>query len=408
VIGKARVTPMKAIATSPCPSEARSAAALRLALIGDPGSDAVLVFQRALREAGCAQAHVVDYREALRDPGEALGRVPAGSLLRLDSPGRAEDLRRALIARGVERGSGDPLAQGLHPEGARMVQPPAWARGFADLLRQLEAAAAERGLRWVQAPRSVIACFDKLCCERVLARARVALSRSLGRIASFDQLRARMAQAGLARVFIKPRFGSSASGCIALASSVGRGGRRYRAHTTVELATRDGRVYPYNTRTIRVIDGEAEVARLIAALAGHALIAQEWVPKAGFAGQSADLRVLWLDGALAHGVLRTGRGPMTNLHLGGQRHGLQALRARVEAGVWQRLEQDCARVAGALPGMLHLGIDVALLAGLRAHRVLEVNAFGDRLHGVLQEGCTPQALQVRALRRRWEGEIATC
>ena len=64
--------------------------------------------------------------------------------------------------------------------------------------------------------------FDKRRCHARLAEAGVPVPPALPAVRGYDELRARMAEAGRDRVFVKPAHGSSASGVVALQTAPGR------------------------------------------------------------------------------------------------------------------------------------------------------------------------------------------
>ena len=335
-----------------------------------------------------------DYRRLLGEGSDSLRPVASGAIVRLESPGTASDIHLALARKGLESDpSADPLQQTLHASFSQMVPPRAWALGWQALLGELASVMREEGGRWLQDPKQVATCFDKPAAREVIAHSGVPTPRQLGPISSFEDLRTRMRDAGVGRVFVKLRHGASATGCVAVASSRGR----FRGVTTVALAREGGTWFPFNSLRLRRLDGEMAVARVVDLLSDHGMFAEAWVPKAVLGGRSVDLRVLVLDGALAHAVVRLGAGPMTNLHLGNQRAPVEALRDQMALGVWERIEGSCRAVAQAFAKMQYVGVDVAVTSGLRGHRVLEVNAFGDELNHVLHGGLAPHEAQVACL-----------
>ena len=127
---------------------------------------------------------------------------------------------------------------------------------------------------------------------------------------------------------------------------------------------------------------------------------EEWVPKAGMHGRTFDLRVVVIGGRMRHTLMRLSRGPMTNLHLLNERRDTDALREQM-GETWQALAETAGKVAGCFPCTLHFGLDVAVAPGLRSHRVLEVNAFGDLLKGALHEGRNTYESQLQAVGEGW-------
>jgi hypothetical protein len=104
-------------------------------------------------------------------------------------------------------------------------------------------------------------------------------------------------------------------------------------------------------------------------------------------------------GQARHVVVRMGKGPMTNLHLGNQRGDLSAVLAGMAPEAWQAARQTCERAAAVFPGSLLLGVDLLIAPDFRDHAVLEANAFGGLLPGALSEGEDTYEAEVRAVLR---------
>ena len=133
---------------------------------------------------------------------------------------------------------------------------------------------------------------------------------------------------------------------------------------------------------MRTYESETEVAALVDALAPDGLHVEAWLPKASIGGRAFDLRVVVVAGTPTHAVVRTSRHPMTNLHLGGARGDLSAVRERLGEDGWRRALEICARAAACFPGSLMVGVDLLVGVGGRRLAVAEVNAFGDLLPGL--------------------------
>ncbi|MEV7936828.1 STM4014 family protein [Kitasatospora sp. NPDC088264] len=327
----------------------------RLTVLGNPGHRRVTLFAAAARAAGLPEPAVLPWLDVLR--GDY--RLPEDGLLRIESPGE-----EALV---------DELLRGpaLGPSYAptRVEGTAAWYAGVTAALREL---AGRPGVRLLGDPGEIAVMFDKRRAHALLAAAGVPVPRALGgEVTGWEQLRGRLATAGLRRVFVKPAHGSSASGVTAL--QFGPRGQ-VLATTSVELA--DGLLH--NSLRVRQYRGEREVAEIIDRLAPDGLHVEQWIPKAAQSGRSADLRVVVVAGRATHAVVRTSAQPMTNLHLGGARGSLDL--AREAAGpAWPALLETAERAAACFPGSLMVGVDVLPTAGWRRALVGEVNAFGDLL-----------------------------
>lgn len=331
---------------------------LRLAVVGNPDNRRVRLFAQAAVGAGFAAPRIVPWLDVLRGGGADFA---PGEVVRLDSPGEHPEVDRLL------RGTDDPTrVEG----GAR------WYAGFTAAVRTL------RGGVRLDDPDELAVLFDKRRCHEVLERAGVPVPQSPtggGAVAAvavavrgWAHLRELMREHGMPRVFVKPAHGSSASGVVALETA---GGGRLRATTSVESV--GGRLF--NSLRVRRIGAEAEVAALVDALAPDGLHVERWLPKASVDGRVVDLRVLVVAGRATHAVVRGSRWPMTNLHLGGVRGDLAAVRAAAGPAGWGAALRVCEQAAACFPGTLAVGVDLLPAPGWRDFAVAEVNAFGDLL-----------------------------
>jgi glutathione synthase/RimK-type ligase-like ATP-grasp enzyme len=401
-------------------------------VIGNPENRRVPMWQAAVRNTGRPESVVVSYAELLQGVVDLRPLLRQADVIRLESPGESTDVERLLILRGAARAGRDDvcpqrLAAALADHG-RIVHPGLWADGYRDVLSELallrvgddrEGQAPDEpqsvnGLnlspgsagaatshadtscvnRWLSDPGEVRVMFDKPECQRRLESAGVAVPRAFAPVGGYEQLREVMREAGCSRVFVKSPGGSSASGVVALHA----GSSRISAVTSVEIATDADGVRLYNSLRVRRYEDEHLIAALIDGLAADgSLHVEEWVPKAGFAGRTFDLRIVVIGGEPQHVVMRTSRVPLTNLHLGNRRGDLAALRRAVPEARWDAALESCRRVAELFPGCLMLGIDLGLTPGFRKHFVVEVNAFGDLLPGVLHEGRDTYEAQVATI-----------
>jgi glutathione synthase/RimK-type ligase-like ATP-grasp enzyme len=351
---------------SPSPSN-------RITVVGNPDNRRFELFRAAVRAAGLPDPHVIAWRDIAAGASVAL---TEGSLVRLDSPGEDAEVDRLL------RGAASPAAHG------EIVGLAAWYGGFGRALRRIAALAAEAGATLLQDPDEILTMFDKRACHARLAAQGIPVPPALAGIQSYADLRAAMDSAGWHRVFVKPTHGSSASGVVALGIRDGR----VRARTSVEVE--GGRLF--NSLRVREYRDPGRIKSIVDSFAHDGLHVERWFPKAGLGGRVVDLRVVVVAGRPTHAVVRSSRGPMTNLHLGGGRGDLCALRERAGDAYTEAME-TCARVGAEFPGTLHVGVDLMFSPDWRHHAVAEVNAFGDLLPGLVVGGRDTYAEQVAAL-----------
>jgi glutathione synthase/RimK-type ligase-like ATP-grasp enzyme len=378
---------------------------LRVVTIGNPSSGRIVAFQGALERAGQPTSAVVSYLDLIQDRVALDRTMREGDLLRIESPGQEFEVEKQLIALGA-RVDDEPGASRIGCEEAlqlpfdkgRIWFPRQWFLGFRKLLRGIDRqrAACPEHLA-MNPPSEIEVMFDKPRCHGLLTKLGVSCPPTLGLVRSYDELRQRMRETRISRVFVKLAHASSASGVVALAI----GPRNVVAYTTAEVIHELGEVRLYNSRSIRRIEDEREVAVLVDTLAREGVQVERWVPKASIDGFVFDLRVVVIAGKARHVVVRSGRGPLTNLHLKNQRDDPSKLRAVMPRGEWDAAMNEAERASSAFPNSLHAGVDLLIAPGYRRRSILEVNAFGDLLHGVSDRGLSTHDAEIEELLGGW-------
>ena len=70
--------------------------------------------------------------------------------------------------------------------------------------------------------------------------------------------------------------------------------------------------------------------------------------------------------------------------------------AAMGAGKLNEIKELAEKTAACFPASLYMGIDILVTANLRKTVVLEINAFGDLLPGLLDKGETCYEAQIKA------------
>lgn len=375
---------------------------MRFLVIGNPSNRRLLGFEAATRSEGHT-CDLVSWQDVLA--GSDWAESARGAIVKFDSPGEDFDLERALLrlGAGVEEQE-HPGARFLSAEEAtalpydhgRIRAPRQWYRGFRALLQRCEQDLAGLEPRLLlNHPAEIALLFDKARCHSALSGAGVAVPEATAPVSSYEELRAELERLGWARVFVKLKSGSSASGVVALEVRQGR----VQARTSAELVNEGGQARLYNSLRIRRYRGEREVSQLVDLLAAEGVHVERWIPKASLEGGACDLRVVVVGGRARQVVVRQSRSPMTNLHLGNRRGDLSAFQARLGASGWRDLEALAVSACAPFQG-LYAGVDVLVDSSWRRQAVLEINAFGDLLPGVEHEGEGCYLAEVREAARR--------
>lgn len=318
-------------------------------VIGDPQSNRLGFYREARRRLGLVPAAEATWEQVLA------GGVGGGwDSVRLESPGKCPHLERRFLE-AAEGPALPPVARG------RLVAPARWFAGFRWALDSLDPS-----WPFVNHPVDVLTMFDKRSCHARLSASGVPVPDALDDIRSYEDLRLRMAASGWSRAFVKVFCGSSCSGTLAYS---------LRGDCGLAPLERVGPGVYYNSRRVRRYSGEV-LREIVDWLCRQGVHVERWLDKAVLDGLPYDLRVVVIGGQPCHVVARRGRTPMLGLHLGA---------ARGAPGWLPWLPALAAQVAALFPRSHYFGMDV-LVDRAGQPRVLEVNAFGDLLPGLLWRG----------------------
>jgi hypothetical protein len=373
----------------------------RFVLIGNPSSRRVAHFANAVVSGGCPPPRLISWLDLARQGPALLESLPDGPLLlRMDSFGEDFEVERALLERGylAVHAMGGPSVldprevASLRFERGRILAPRQVHEGFLSVLSDLEQVLARRpGWRVLTPLPAVREMFDKGATSKTLSALGIPVARSLEAPATARALRAQLREAHIQAAWVKLACGSSAS-CLALWEL----GRSSETLITTMERTPQGL---FNSRRVRRYARPADIEHLVDFVLREGAHVEENVPKATLRDRWIDCRVVAVAGAEEHIVLRSSRYPITNLHIGAVRGDLSMLAGRCPDEILHDALASCRRILQHYDA-LHVGVDLAFTRGFRSHAVLEVNAFGDFVHGLtLGEGGV-YASELRALTHR--------
>lgn len=367
----------------------------KIVILGPSGGRRVEAIEQAARRHGVDTVLTVNYADLARSADALAEVLSPDTWLRYESPDGDLDAFRALYGAGAsiseERGysvlHGAALQDVLETPGS-LGAPAQLAFGLDALLSQAQRIARCSGARLSADSGEISLSYDKTACNKRLGDDGVSVPKALKAPDCYDELMTQLRSIPGRRLFLKLRHGSGAAGTIALAA--GPGGRMTGYTPLILAAPKDLR----STKKIRKVTDPDEMCAIVSMLLPLGIHVEPWVPKAGIAGGTCDLRHVQVRGHPPFSVLRISRHPITNLHLDAERAPADRL--------WQRMAPDhkadiattTAKVLKVFPGTQMLALDVAVLNDYRRHVVLEVNAFGDHLRRMTVNGSTPQDQQV--------------
>ncbi len=360
----------------------------RFVILGNPESRRVTLFQAALTRQQLPSAQVVSWLQFLSEGAPGFG--SGSALVRVDSFGENFEVQRRLLERG-----GVPGARTLEERHGEVFEPARAHEGFRAALRHLEGLFAEQP-QWdvLNVPSEIDELFDKRRTSRRYRDAGIPVPEAIDDVsldpsALLDACRER----GWDEAYVKLSSGSSAS-CLAHVE-FGKSGVLVR--TSLEW---DAPRW-FNNLKVRHLRRAAEIDRALGFILSQGAHVEQGIAKARLGDAFFDLRVLCIAHEPRFIVVRQNVLPITNLHLGGFRGELSALKEKVDAEAWGAAMETCRKVA-RLYRSLHVGIDLMFEADFRSHRVLEANAFGDLLPNLSVDGLDVWEWQIREALRHAE------
>ncbi|MEN0066359.1 MAG: STM4014 family protein [Myxococcota bacterium] len=358
-------------------------------LIGNPENRRVTGFVDAVAREDAGTVTVVPWTEVVARPDFWTELDPSPAFVRIESLGENPEVQNAMLRLG-----GMPARRPL-PFGA-FVPPAPSHQGFLALLDRVAAGLRERP-QWtpLATPEAIRLVFDKSTFHRHCRDLGVAVAETI-EASSRSELEAVMQAEGWGAAFVKIRTGSSA---------VGVGIYALRPRPTFTTTVHMSAAGWFNSLRLRRYTQEADLDRIVHGLMSHGVHIERAIEKARLHGANFDCRVLMIHGEPKFVVVRQNRHPITNLHLGGWRGDLQALREQCPPLVWDHAMDDARRIAKAYGG-LHLGLDILFTSGFQRHVVIEANAFGDLLPRLTHEGRDVYATEVAAAPAWWSQQLA--
>lgn len=358
-------------------------------LLATADSKRVRLLQAARAQLGLPPARVLAWRDWLDQPTLLDAALEQPARFKIEPPGDDALAHLHLLRAGCRLLDRPPVRA---PEHGELLAMDAWFAGFAAAMDRLASQlAALPHARVANAPADICLMTDKLACQRHLTAHAVPTPALLGRVDGYDHLQALLQEHQRDRVYLKPRYGSSASGVVAYRHN--RAGRQ-QATTSASMVHTGSGIRLFNVKRIARYARATEIAALVDALAAQELYAEAWLDKPRSGNHHFDVRAVAIGSLPAHRVARLGTHMMTNLHLDNQRGDAAAL---LNATDMAALEATVRQAAQAFPASAVTGYDL-VVRHARAH-VLEANAFGDLLPGLLWQGHDTYAAQLRALLR---------
>lgn len=228
-------------------------------------------------------------------------------------------------------------------------------------------------VRYLNRPRAIIECLDKVNTKKLLESQNIPTTQMLGHsIKNYEKLQGLLEINKCNEVFIKPRFGSGACGVIAYRRNLKTG--KEIIYTTSIL---DSSFNLVNSKQINKISKPNIIKNIIDAICKSDVIVEQWVKKDKIKDITYDLRVVCQFGEIDYIIGRGSNGVITNLHLNNKHINLEELHFTSEE--INKLKKICRETLECFEGLNTAGIDI-LVTRNRDFRVIGVNSQGDLIY----------------------------
>ena len=241
--------------------------------------------------------------------------------------------------------------------------------------------------RFLNSIEAIIQTLDKRESKNVLQNAGLSTPMSLQDAASLIDLREMLLALKIFGVFIKPRWGSGASGVIAY--RINPKNRQEVIYTSVWPT--DCRLY--NTNRLRKISDVTKIETIVNGILSQDAIIEEWIPKVEYKGKAFDLRCVFQFGKIAYRIARQSYGPITNLHLNNSP--LEMAELNLPEKTLTEIDELCHCATHLFSGLNVCGIDILLHKSTLKPYIIELNAQGELIYQDIFDKNTIYTDQVR-------------
>ena len=344
-------------------------------ILGDSHSNRFSDYCAAASRCGMQTPGCVEWSEVINNGVQALEHIPLGARLRVDSFGQRADVLAMLI----RHGGGNEI-----PQTGEIRSVDHQHSGLCRVLETLGRWSKRRSdVSLCQDPMEIVVMFDKWAThKRMLPHRPRTILLPTDKISFDESLKRFVAEVG-GRVFVKPRYASSASGVCCYRNS----NDRQQLIAPIEIVREVNGIRLFNSLRVRSFTKPEDIHDIFSVLVPQGMIAETAVDKARVDGDRFDLRIVVINGSADHAVVRQSGSPITNLHLGNRRGTLQAVVESVGAQRLEACRQLALHAASCFAGTLYCGVDI-LLPRSGDPLVCEVNAFGDFLPNLVAGGKT--------------------
>lgn len=217
-------------------------------------------------------------------------------------------------------------------------------------------------------PKDILLLLDKYKTKQILEQANIKTTPMINnQFTTQEELFSYLKLEKITRIFIKPRYGSGASGIVALKYNP----KLNEAVIYTTIYEKDG-VF-YNGGKTNYFKDKTQVNTILNFILSLPIVIEKWISKKKYNKINYDLRVVMFKQELLYIVARGSKSPITNLHLNNMPLDENIITNKDEIKLF------CQEVMSTFPELNYAGIDV-LISPKNELYVIEINAQGDAIY----------------------------
>lgn len=298
----------------------------------------------------------IDYLSLMNDDFELCNDTEY--LVRIESPGECAATTRLL----VELGGGK-----YEEEYGQFSNFDSWYLGWQIVLKRIAELKNQYQFTFINDPETIALAFDKKAVHHHLEN-KIKTPNLLGTCRTFEELDTLLSNKKYIQVFAKPRYGSSASGVMAIKKNKDQ----YVVYTSLNLSGNQ----LFNSIKLKKYNKLEDIKRIFD-IANAEFIIEEWIPKMKYEGNTVDFRVIVIAGKVEFIIPRLSKHMITNIHLGNTKSDIQHFDDEVVSSI----TAFAVKTAEHFPGLGYAGLDILIDKNQKPF-LIEINAFGDMLLNV--------------------------
>ena len=240
-------------------------------------------------------------------------------------------------------------------------------------------------IKFLNSPDNIMLCMDKYRCKKNIDMDLCTYMYDKF-FKNADELFLYLTENKINAIFIKPRYGSGATGIIALKWNYVQ--QKAIAYTTVY----NHKNHFYNTKNINRIYDIDIIKNIINFVLNMGSIIEKWIPKKRYKNLYYDIRAVIVNKKLISLIPRASNSPITNLHINNM-----ALDDSIISN-FDDIEIFCNKIMDYFPNMIYAGIDILITENNKLF-LIEINAQGDAIYKDFYDNNSIYKEQINIMRR---------